>query len=46
MGEDGLSLSMSVKVRNPYSPTETVKEDIGEWQSVSRESGKRRMTFM
>lgn len=47
-GERGLSLSMSIKVRNGNRPTQTdsVKEDICEWQSVSRESRKKRMTFL
>lgn len=47
-GERGLSLSGSITVRNGDGPTGTdsVKEDIRDWQSVSWESGKRRMTFL
>lgn len=47
-GERGLSLSGSITVRNGDGPTGTdsVKEDICDWQSVSWESGKRRMTFL
>lgn len=47
-GEKGLSLSIYIKRRNGYSPTEieSVTEDICEWQSVSWESEKRRMTFL